>query len=98
MAVRPTSRRRLAAVATGVALVASLGTVAASVQTHTTLQEQGRVKNLADGDTPYVDIYGDGTRTPVRDRMIGIQAAETKHPASGSRNWCHGLSRLSSTN
>ena len=38
--------------------------------------QTGLVTHVADGDTFDIDIYGDGTSTPQRVRMIGINAME----------------------
>jgi endonuclease YncB( thermonuclease family) len=53
----------------------------------------GKVVQLSDGDTPYVDIAGDGTKTKQPIRLIGIQATETRHQLHGrwtGKTWCHG--------
>ena len=43
----------------------------------------GKVTFIADGDTINVDIDGDGTHTPKRIRITGIQAMEqTTYPAA----------------
>jgi endonuclease YncB( thermonuclease family) len=47
----------------------------ASAATETRL-ERGKVVHVSDGDTIDVDVYGDGTRTPKRIRLSGIQALE----------------------
>lgn len=55
--------------------------------------EAGRVVQLSDGDTPYVNIWGDGTGTKQPVRLIDVQATETTHNLGGhssGRNWCHG--------
>ncbi len=90
---RPLSygRRGIAGLA-AIVLGLSLGSVAAQGAGEK-VQAEGKVVQLADGDTPYVDVYGDGTSTPPRIRMNGIQAAEVSHPdAPGSKTWCHGPS------
>lgn len=52
----------------------------------------GRVTAVADGDTIWVNLAGDGTKRPVRVRLAGIQATETRHSnLNNSRNWCHGV-------
>jgi len=54
----------------------------------------GKVTGVADGDTPYVDVAGDGTATPVRIRLIGVQAMEQTvyHPDPRRRRGeCHAL-------
>jgi endonuclease YncB( thermonuclease family) len=52
----------------------------------------GRVKFVGDGDTISVDVAGDGTKTPVRVRITGIQAMEetyyTNRPQD-RRGACH---------
>jgi micrococcal nuclease len=54
----------------------------------------GKVAWVADGDTPLVDVYGDGTAKPVSIRMIGVQAMEQSvyHPDPAKRRGeCHAL-------
>jgi endonuclease YncB( thermonuclease family) len=54
----------------------------------------GRVAWVPDGDTPLVDVYGDGTSTPRSIRLIGVQAMEQTvyHPQpSKRRGECHAL-------
>jgi endonuclease YncB( thermonuclease family) len=36
----------------------------------------GKVTNVSDGDTFDIDVYGDGTSTPIRARVVGINAME----------------------
>jgi micrococcal nuclease len=54
----------------------------------------GKVIWVADGDTPQIDIHGDGTSAPVSVRLIGVQAMEqsvySKVP-SKRRGQCHAL-------
>jgi endonuclease YncB( thermonuclease family) len=54
----------------------------------------GRVTSFDDGDTVKVDIAGDGTHTPRRVRLTGIQAMEqtvySNDPAR-RRGFCHSL-------
>lgn len=50
---------------------------------------KGRVIHVADGDTIDVDIWGDGTSTPVRIRIIGVQATEIHVPQTTSDDDCH---------
>ncbi len=54
----------------------------------------GKVSWVPDGDTPLVDVYGDGTDTPKSIRLIGVQAMEQTvyHPTpSRRRGECHAL-------
>jgi endonuclease YncB( thermonuclease family) len=54
----------------------------------------GKVSWVADGDTPLIDIYGDGTSKPVSVRLIGVQAMEQSvyNPVvSKRRGECHAL-------
>jgi endonuclease YncB( thermonuclease family) len=54
----------------------------------------GKVKWVPDGDTPLIDVYGDGTRTARSIRLIGVQAMEQTvyHPTpSRRRGECHAL-------
>lgn len=54
----------------------------------------GRVTAFDDGDTVKVDIAGDGTRTPRRVRITGIQAMEQRvysNTPSRRRGECHAL-------
>jgi endonuclease YncB( thermonuclease family) len=54
----------------------------------------GKVAWVPDGDTPLVDVYGDGTSTPKSIRLIGVQAMEQTvyHPTpSKRRGECHAL-------
>lgn len=67
-------RARAAAALAAVAVVAGLGVAAAPVSRANT--ETGAVTYVGDGDTIAVDVAGDGTSTPVRVRMAGIQAME----------------------
>ncbi|WP_085066248.1 lamin tail domain-containing protein [Catenuloplanes japonicus] len=54
----------------------------------------GRVDHVSDGDTVAVDVFGDGTATPLPIRLIGVQAME-QHVYSGvvskRRGECHAL-------
>ncbi len=54
----------------------------------------GKVTTVHDGDTMSVDVYGDGTSTPVKLRLTGIQAMEqtvySRYP-SRRRGECHSL-------
>ncbi len=79
------------AVATGAALsaVQQVDASAASVEHE---WERGRVVQLSDGDTPYVDIWGDGVTTKQAIRLIDVQAPESAHYVHGGwvgKNWCH---------
>ena len=54
----------------------------------------GKVTWISDGDTVEVDVDGDGTRTPVTVRFIGIQAMEQSRysaVASRRRGDCHSV-------
>jgi endonuclease YncB( thermonuclease family) len=54
----------------------------------------GKVSWVPDGDTPLIDVYGDGTRTPKSIRLIGVQAMEQTvyHPTPAKRRGeCHAL-------
>jgi micrococcal nuclease len=54
----------------------------------------GKVAWVADGDTPLVDIAGDGTSKPVSVRLLGVQAMEQHvyNPVpSKRRGECHAL-------
>jgi endonuclease YncB( thermonuclease family) len=54
----------------------------------------GKVAWVADGDTPLVDVYGDGTSRPRSIRLIGVQAMEQSvyNPVpSKRRGQCHAL-------
>lgn len=54
----------------------------------------GKVAWVPDGDTPLVDVYGDGTDNPRSIRLIGVQAMEQSvyHPTvSRRRGQCHAL-------
>lgn len=55
---------------------------------------KGRVTFVADGDTIAVDVYGDGTTTPIRVRVTGINAMEqsvySANPAK-RRGECHAV-------
>ena len=88
-----TSRLRRAIAATVGGLLAL--TLASTAQAAELTFEQARVKQLADGDTPYVDIAGDGNTSLHRVRMTGIQTTEIQHPDDNGtmtgKNWCHGL-------
>jgi endonuclease YncB( thermonuclease family) len=49
---------------------------------------------VADGDTPLVDVYGDGTSTPRSIRLLGVQAMEQhvySPVPSRRRGECHAL-------
>ena len=54
----------------------------------------GKVSWVADGDTPQIDIAGDGTTAPVSVRLIGVQAMEQSvysKTVSKRRGECHAL-------
>ena len=54
----------------------------------------GKVAWVPDGDTPLVDVYGDGTSTPKPIRLIGVQAMEQSvysPTPSKRRGECHAL-------
>jgi len=54
----------------------------------------GKVTFMGDGDTVYVDVAGDGTRSSVRVRMTGINANEQtvySNVAGRRRGECHAL-------
>ncbi len=54
----------------------------------------GKVAWVPDGDTPLIDVYGDGTATPRSIRLIGVQAMEQTVYArkpSARRGECHAL-------
>jgi endonuclease YncB( thermonuclease family) len=54
----------------------------------------GKVAWVPDGDTPLIDVYGDGTGTPVSIRLIGVQAMEQTvydRTPSKRRGECHAL-------
>jgi micrococcal nuclease len=54
----------------------------------------GRVVHVADADTLDVDVRGDGTTSPIRVRLTGINAMELTRYASDPRNWrgeCHAV-------
>ncbi len=62
-------------------LVTATLAIAATVASLTTpasagVSQKGRVVHVGDGDTVDVDIWGDGTATPQRIRLTGIQAME----------------------
>jgi micrococcal nuclease len=67
-------RARAAAVVTALATMAGVA-VAAAPAVHANT-ETGPVTFIADGDTIDVDVAGDGTSSPVRVRIAGIQAME----------------------
>ncbi len=54
----------------------------------------GKVTFVADGDTFDVNVYGDGRSTPIRVRMIGINAIEQSvysRDSAKRRGACHAL-------
>ena len=54
----------------------------------------GKVTRVSDGDTVDVDVAGDGTRKPIRVRMIGLQAMEQSTYSANEqrrRGECHAL-------
>ncbi|MDQ0371292.1 lamin tail domain-containing protein [Catenuloplanes indicus] len=54
----------------------------------------GRVDHVSDGDTVAVDVFGDGTGTPLPIRLIGVQAMEQHVYSSVTakrRGECHAL-------
>ncbi|MGH8870167.1 MAG: lamin tail domain-containing protein [Actinomycetes bacterium] len=99
MAVRPLARRRrvllvTTAVTAGLAALLHVPAASSSPAPTETTWERGRVDAHSDGDTPYVDIWGDGTRTRQPVRLIDVQATEIAHTVGGTRSgkdWCHGL-------
>lgn len=50
---------------------------------------KGYVTYVTDGDTVGVDVYGDGTKTPVHIRMGGIQTMEIGSASTTSDDACH---------
>lgn len=66
--------RRLLAALTGVALFALL--FAQPLPAHAAYSIYGKVTRIVDGDTVMVDLWGDGTTTPVSVRNAGIQSME----------------------
>jgi endonuclease YncB( thermonuclease family) len=95
--------RRFIAVLSAVAVLITVAAVPVSAATTpcrpgagspSCLVWTGRVTVVADGDTPFVDVYGDGTSTPTRIRLIGVQAMEQTvyHPDPKKRRGeCHAL-------
>ncbi|MBB2944373.1 endonuclease YncB(thermonuclease family) [Actinoplanes lutulentus] len=73
------------------AVVATLGVASPA---HAAVTETGTVGWVADGDTPRVDVHGDGTSELKSIRIIGIQAMEqSKYSPTPSkrRGECHAL-------
>ena len=70
----PSRRRILLAAAATAALTAPL--LLPSVAATAAVDVQGKVVFVADGDTFDVDVYGDGTSTPLRVRTIGMNTME----------------------
>ncbi len=96
--LRPLSAR---AVRRSAALVLSATATAAAALGGTTpaaaagpVTQYGKVVHVADGDTFDVDVQGDGTRTPVRVRMNGLNTMELTEYSYNPANWrgeCHGV-------
>jgi micrococcal nuclease len=85
-----------AASAAPVPATPALGTAAAAAPASAggPISVLGRVVHVDDGDTVDVDVWGDGTRTPVRVRMTGVNAMELTRYANNPRDWrgdCHGV-------
>jgi endonuclease YncB( thermonuclease family) len=96
-------RRAAAVLSAAVTLVAASATPAAAATvacrpgagSPACLVWTGKVAWVADGDTPLIDLYGDGTSTPTPVRIIGIQAMEQSvySPVVAQRRGeCHALS------
>lgn len=82
----------LAASAVGLALVVvPTGGQTAPVQAADSLRFwEGNVTKVSDGDTLWVDVFGDGTKKPVEVRNAGIQATEIAHATAGIKtDECH---------
>ena len=87
-------RRSAALVLSAAAAAAALGGAPAPAAAAGPVSVLGTVVHVADGDTLDVDVQGDGTRTPVRVRMTGINAMELTEYAYDPDNWrgeCHGV-------
>jgi endonuclease YncB( thermonuclease family) len=71
-----------------------VGTAPSSASAARPVSVLGVVVHVADGDTLDVDVLGDGTATPLRVRMTGINAMELTRYANDPRKWsgeCHGV-------
>ena len=91
-----TSRRLLATtgVAAVLAVVASLAAPPAPARAAGGVDVRGKVVHVDDGDTLDVDVAGDGTSTPQRIRLTGINAMELTTYSNTPANWrgeCHGV-------
>jgi len=83
------SRRVPVAVAVAALALPFLPGTAASAPAES-VQEQGLVMRVADGDTIAVDVFGDGTSDTRSVRFSNVQAMETKHVNQpGTRDHCH---------
>jgi endonuclease YncB( thermonuclease family) len=90
-AARPVTRtRRLLLVAA--AVTALTGPFLLPTAAMASVDVQGRVVFVADGDTIDVDVFGDGTSTPIRIRSIGINTMEQtvySHDLAKIEGDCH---------
>jgi endonuclease YncB( thermonuclease family) len=95
-------RRVVSVLAAGAAMLAVTAAPAAASSTAcrpgagspSCLVWTGKVAWVPDGDTPLVDVYGDGTKTPQSIRLTGVQAMEQSvyHPTPAKRRGeCHAL-------
>ncbi len=88
------SLRPAAALVLSTAALAGLTATSAPATAAGAVTSYGTVVHVADGDTLDVDVSGDGTSTPVRVRMTGINAMELTEYSNDPRNWrgeCHGV-------
>ncbi len=84
----------LALVAVPRADAAAKGPCIAGTKRPTCYFWKGKVTFVADGDTIDVNVYGDGTSTPIRVRMTGINAMEQhrySHDPAKRTGDCHAL-------
>ena len=86
--------RRLLGASLAAAAVLSVAGMTVPADAATPVNQTGKVTHVDDGDTVDVDLAGDGTSTPQRIRMTGINAMELTTYSSYPDRWqgeCHAV-------
>lgn len=87
-------RRRAALALATAATAAPLAAAPTPATAAGPVTSYGTVVHIGDGDTVDVDVKGDGTSTPIRVRMTGINAMELTRYANDPADWrgeCHAV-------
>ncbi|MBA3618120.1 MAG: lamin tail domain-containing protein [Actinomycetota bacterium] len=92
---RVLTRHAVAATSVAVMLTAITAAPASAATLRTStpaqpVQQTATVVGISDGDTVYVDIWGDGSSVRKRVRLTGINAAEVNHGVGDHPDQCHG--------